>query len=456
MSATKSWDQAALRLLWHGGSTFDAWLNIVAAKLASRLLTFPQSTAQLGLPSAIVFQLLLSAMGLWSQSAINVLYLRHKRMVNPETTANQPWHTTQVQSKSFRIDHLRAPQLHEVIGGLLGSKWKIVSLVFNIVTLFYVSSAQLIACSNVAYTVNDNLDKRTWTFVFGAIFSLPILFPSAHNYRVWSFLGVVTIIFDSAYMTIATLFDRKAGNVSHSSPRSSQEYFTGLVGMLILGNVPIPVEIMDAMWKPDEYQAANLYGMACILVVVMLPSISMERKFGDKLLATPNAMLLLPRSKFHDSANVLILLHVVINFGMYSLALYATWEKIVRIHDSPSYVKRTLSRIPVFLALWITALAFPFFGAINKLLDAILVSWNFFIIPCAAYIAVFWLPRPRRGSKSLSRLGWGVDLSVCLGIILWMLVMQCGLGLWGDVHTFVKVLEGTRPFPKCYRCAPPK
>ncbi|XP_024514887.1 auxin transporter-like protein 3 isoform X2 [Selaginella moellendorffii] len=235
-------------------------------------------------------------MGLWSQSAINVLYLRHKRMVNPETTANQPWHTT---------------QLHEVIGGLLGSKWMIVSLVFNIVTLFYVSSAQLIACSNVAYTVNDNLDKRTWTFVFGAIFSLPILFPSAHNYRVWSFLGVVTIIFDSAYMTIATLFDRKAGNVRHSSPRSSQEYFTGLVGMLILGNVPIPVEIMDAMWKPDEYQAANLYGMACILVVVMLPSISMERKFGDKLLATPNAMLLLPRSKFHNSASVLILLHVV-------------------------------------------------------------------------------------------------------------------------------------------------
>ncbi|XP_024541158.1 auxin transporter-like protein 3 [Selaginella moellendorffii] len=141
---------------------------------------------------------------------------------------------------------------------------------------------------------------------------------------------------------------------------------------------------------------------------------------------------------------------------MYSLALYATWEKIVRIHDSPSYVKRTLSRIPVFLALWITALAFPFFSAINKLLDAILVSWNFFIIPCAAYIAVFWLPQPRRGSKSLSRLGWAVDLSVCLGTILWMLVMQCGLGLWGNVHTFVKVLEGTRPFPKCYRCAPPK
>ncbi|EFJ36201.1 hypothetical protein SELMODRAFT_79053, partial [Selaginella moellendorffii] len=430
--------------------------------LASRLLTFPQSTAQLGLPSAIVFQLLLSAMGLWSQSAINVLYLRHKRMVNPETTANQPWHTT---------------QLHEVIGGLLGSKWMIVSLVFNIVTLFYVSSAQLIACSNVAYTVNDNLDKRTWTFVFGAIFSLPILFPSAHNYRVWSFLGVVTIIFDSAYMTIATLQDYtfqsllksfpQAGNVRHSSPRSSQEYFTGLVGMLILGNVPIPVEIMDAMWKPDEYQAANLYGMACILVVVMLPSISMERKFGDKLLATPNAMLLLPRSKFHNSASVLILLHVVINFGMYSLALYATWEKIliehstytkshISIHNSPSYIKQTLSRILVFLVLWITTLAFPFFGAINKLLDAILVSWNFFIIPCMAYIAVFWLPQPRRGSKSLSRLGWVVDLSVCLGIMLWMLVMQCGLGLWGDVHTFVKVLEGTRPFPNCYRCAPPK
>ena len=42
-------------------------------------------------------------------------------------------------------------------------------------------------CSNIYY-INDKLDKRTWTYIFGACCATTVFIPSFHNYRVWSFL----------------------------------------------------------------------------------------------------------------------------------------------------------------------------------------------------------------------------------------------------------------------------
>ncbi|CAN6346635.1 unnamed protein product [Urochloa humidicola] len=38
--------------------------------------------------------------------------------------------------------------------------------------------------------VNDGLDKRTWTYIFGASCDTTVFIPSFHNYRVCSFLGL--------------------------------------------------------------------------------------------------------------------------------------------------------------------------------------------------------------------------------------------------------------------------
>lgn len=60
------------------------------------------------------------------------------------------------------------------------------------------------ACSNIYY-INDNLDKRTWTYIFGACCATTVFIPSFHNYRIWSFLGLMMTSYTAWYLTVASL-----------------------------------------------------------------------------------------------------------------------------------------------------------------------------------------------------------------------------------------------------------
>ena len=57
--------------------------------------------------------------------------------------------------------------------------------------------------SNIYY-INDNLDKRTWTYLFGACCATTVFIPSFHNYRIWSFLGLLMTTYTAWYLTIAS------------------------------------------------------------------------------------------------------------------------------------------------------------------------------------------------------------------------------------------------------------
>lgn len=156
-------------------------------------------------------------------------------------------------------------QWFEVLDGLLGRKWKFLGLGFNCVYLLFSAITQLIACgrylpirasmstfmhvlislwvkqrwphreflsilegnkhwlyfassttqidyvlwfpdhSNI-FLLNNDLNKREWTYIFGACCLVTIFIPSFRNYRLWSFFGVVTITYTSWYMTVAALF----------------------------------------------------------------------------------------------------------------------------------------------------------------------------------------------------------------------------------------------------------
>lgn len=62
----------------------------------------------------------------------------------------------------------------------------------------------MISCSNIYY-INDHLDKRTWTYIFGACCATTVFIPSFHNYRIWSFLGLFMTTYTAWYLTIAAL-----------------------------------------------------------------------------------------------------------------------------------------------------------------------------------------------------------------------------------------------------------
>lgn len=65
-------------------------------------------------------------------------------------------------------------------------------------------TSRFLVCSNI-FLLNDNLDKREWTYVFGACCLVTIFIPSFRYYRLYSFFGVVAITYTSWYMTVSAL-----------------------------------------------------------------------------------------------------------------------------------------------------------------------------------------------------------------------------------------------------------
>ncbi len=77
-------------------------------------------------------------------------------------------------------------------------------------------------CSNI-FLLNDHLDKREWTYIFGACCMLTVLVPTFRNYRLWSFFGLVMISYTAWYMTIAALAHGQVGNTLANHPLNIYE-----------------------------------------------------------------------------------------------------------------------------------------------------------------------------------------------------------------------------------------
>ena len=71
-------------------------------------------------------------------------------------------------------------------------------------------------------------------------------------------------------------------------------------------------------------------------------------------------------------------------------------ERIIRTHNQPWYI-RLPSRIPISLLIWLLAMAFPFYGAINSLMASIAVPFTAFALPCAVFI---WIYRTKEAREA--------------------------------------------------------
>ena len=162
---------------------------IGSAQVAQVLLTLPYSFAQLGMLSGILFQLFYGLMGSWTAYLISILYLEYR--------------TRKERDKVDFRNHVI--QWFEVLDGLLGRHWRNAGLAFNCTFLLFGSVIQLIGCASNIYYVNDRLDKRTWTYIFGACCATTVFIPSFHNYRIWSFLGLLMTTYTAWYLTIAAI-----------------------------------------------------------------------------------------------------------------------------------------------------------------------------------------------------------------------------------------------------------
>ncbi len=91
-----------------------------------------------------------------------------------------------------------------------------------------------------------------------------------------------------------------------------------------------------------------------------------------------------------------------ITVGFAVTPLYFVWEKLIGIHSTKNMLLRAVCRMPVILPVWFFAIAFPFFGPINSMVGAMLVTFTVYIIPCAAHMSVFRTAKARQVKSSTS------------------------------------------------------
>ncbi|KAJ9683780.1 hypothetical protein PVL29_016327 [Vitis rotundifolia] len=417
-------------LLWHGGSVYDAWFSCASNQVAQVLLTLPYSFSQLGMLSGVIFQIFYGILGSWTAYLISVLYIEYRSRKEKEN----------VSFKNHVI------QWFEVLDGLLGPYWKAMGLAFNCTFLLFGSVIQLIACASNIYYINDRLDKRTWTYIFGACCATTVFIPSFHNYRIWSFLGLGMTTYTAWYLTIAALVQGQVENVKHTGPTKLVLYFTGATNILYtFGGHAVTVEIMHAMWKPQKFKYIYLVATLYVFTLTIPSAVAVYWAFGDQLLDHSNAFSLLPQSGFF------------ITFGFACTPLYFVWEKVVGVHDTKSICLRALARLPVVIPIWFLAIIFPFFGPINSAVGALLVSFTVYIIPALAHMLTYRKASARKNAAEKPPFflpSWSGMYMVNAFVVIWVFVVGFGFGGWASMSNFIKQVDTFGLFAKCYQCQP--
>ncbi|KAM7252900.1 hypothetical protein ACFE04_025518 [Oxalis oulophora] len=268
------------------------------------------------------------------------------------------------------------------------------------------------------FEVLDGLLGKHWRNV-GLLFNCTfLLFGSVIQLiacaRIWSFLGLIMTTYTAWYLTIASILHGQVEGVKHSGPTKMVLYFT----------------------------ASAVYWA-----------------FGDLLLTHSNAFSLLPRTGFRDTAIVLMLIHQFITFGFACTPLYFVWEKFIGVHETKSFVKRALARLPVVVPIWFLAIIFPFFGPINSTVGSLLVSFTVYIIPALAHMITFAPAAARENAVERAPKwvgGWAGMYSVNTFVVVWVFIVGFGFGGWASMLNFIRQVDTFGLFTKCYQCPPHK
>lgn len=372
----KEWNmrQAWNAFVWHGGSVFDAWLNAVSAQVGSVILTLPYTLSQMGYGLGVGFQILYGAFGCWTVYLLSYLYAE----------ASSRTRTAGLLHEKHIL------QYHEVIGIVAGKWLGRIVFGFNMTALTFACVLQLIACSSDVYYMNSNWNKREWLYLFGFLAIPTVMLPSLHNFRLVSILGIATTTLTSAYMTVAAIQHGQIKNVKHQGPKSMVQFFSGATNILFsFGSHGLCIELMEAMWKPRNYKYAYVTAVLYTYFLTVPDSVSVYWAYGDTLLHNANAFGVLPHSKMKNVAIIAMILHQYVALMLNVNPLFLAWEKAMGIHTSKVFAVKALVRIPVILVIWFLALAIPFFGPINSVMGAFLISFSVYIIPSIAFMRAY-------------------------------------------------------------------
>lgn len=355
-------------------SAFDAWLVAAAGQIGQVLVTLPYTMAQMGIALGVVAFILYGALGAWTVYLLVWLYLEHKARYAADGKVQPERHIL---------------QYHEIITGLTGKLGGNITYFFIVFTMFLICIVQLVASSSDLYYANDNLNKREWQYIVGAVAFLTVFVPDFKHFRLGSLIGVLTTSITSVYMLIAAISQGQGAGVTHSGVADKVEFFTGATVILsAFGGHGITIEILESMKRPASYKWVCIAVTVYALLVTVPSAIAVYWSAGDILLVRSNAFAVLPPSGWRTMAVASLVIHQAAGFVLFSHPVFLLCEKAVGVHTKAFFL-RILARIPVVAAMCFFALLLPFFGPINSIIGAFGVAIGMYIIPSVAFLFTY-------------------------------------------------------------------
>ncbi|XP_020275631.1 auxin transporter-like protein 1 isoform X2 [Asparagus officinalis] len=85
------------KLVWHGGSVADAWLNAASAQVGSLILTLPYTFAQMGYAAGVGLQFVYGAFGCWTVYLLSLFHTEASRRTREAGTLHKR-HVLQIKN----------------------------------------------------------------------------------------------------------------------------------------------------------------------------------------------------------------------------------------------------------------------------------------------------------------------------------------------------------------------
>mmetsp|Transcript_4868 Transcript_4868/g.7415 ORF Transcript_4868/g.7415 Transcript_4868/m.7415 type:complete len:483 (+) Transcript_4868:119-1567(+) len=438
----KSTDCMTMKHIFEGGTIFDGFLLAASKEVGQVILTLPYSFSLVGIYSGIFMEVFFATLALYTNFLLISLHAEYRHKINTDT------------SHPYYNDKHHIVTYTEVITYFVGSTAGKVTRVIIYLSLIGLSTVQIIATSSNFHILDDSLSKRDWGLLWGMLFTLMIFIPNFRHYRFMSVIGIVSTTYTSWFMTTQSNLHGRDSNVTYSAPDTLINYFMGFTNiMFTFGGHSSNIEVADVMNDPSTYDRSYLLSYIYVFTLTLPNAISVYYNFGDDARDDANSFNLFQRSPQRDIGIVLMCLHQMVAFGLFSGPLYHMWEEYLGIHGS-SYHIRVLSRLPIAGAILFMAIAFPFYGSVNSLLGAFAMSMATYIIPLLSYNIAFANVDHHKDMVKAPPQWAHIPYMRAVNWFLAGVLIFAGVGVGGyaAMVKFLRDLDEFEYFAKCYQC----
>ncbi|GAX84439.1 hypothetical protein CEUSTIGMA_g11859.t1 [Chlamydomonas eustigma] len=377
------------RLMFEGHTVIDAFMICACAQVGQIMLNAPASLYRMGMIGGGITVLFFLAVGFWNVYQFMALYMELKR----DKIRDGSWWDTDGK-------HKRIIQIFEVLGHFLGDWAKYLAVVAAVVSLIGVMMTQIIACAADMYSVDPSKNKQTWGLIFGGLMTMIMIWvPYFGNLRMLNLIGLLSVGATSMFIVVDSSFHGMGAKGIKLWPASAQEWFTGaVVWLAILGTHAVIFETLECMEQPKHFKQS--FGIAWIwAILVSVPQAYLVNFAYSNIIPTLNTLSAADNALFFIQANsiddiitqkpatrakyaaaILMVIHQFIAYAIYGMSLSFIWEKALRVHTKPWYIRVPL-RIPLSGFVWFLAMLCPFYGPLNALYASLAAPLLSFVLP---------------------------------------------------------------------------